>query len=147
MRLRSWKLRDFPLTVLTNDYGDSVQPDTDEATNVEDQQGWFVLSPNEARQVVVTSGHNIAGNAMVVFGPDTFNGYAATLGGNPLIPVIEVVLLIAFLIHIYKTVTMYLRNQQARPVAYAQKKYAGRPSRKTLASSTMIVTGLWLRRA
>jgi succinate dehydrogenase / fumarate reductase, cytochrome b subunit len=39
---------------------------------------------------------------------------------------------------------MYLANQQARPVAYKQKKFAGRPSRKSVASATMIVSGLWL---
>jgi len=87
---------------------------------------------------------HVAGNAMFFLGPDVFNEYAHTLAGNPLIPVIEIVLLLAFLLHIYKTVRMFLQNQQARPVAYAQKKYAGPPSRKTLASSTMIVSGLWL---
>src|SRR4029077_17046983 len=35
-------------------------------------------------------------------------------------------------------------NQSTRPVGYAQKKYAGPPSRKSFASSTMIVSGLWL---
>src|ERR671932_801576 len=39
---------------------------------------------------------------------------------------------------------MFVGNQQARPLAYKQKKYAGRPSRKSVASSTMIVSGLWL---
>ena len=87
---------------------------------------------------------HIAGNAMVFFGPDVFNEYAHTLAGNPLIPAIEIVLLVAFLIHVYKTVRMYLANQQARPTGYAVKKYAGRPSRKTIASSTMIASGLWL---
>ena len=53
-------LGEFPLTVLSNDYGDSVEPNTDEATNVDDQQGWFDLSPDHAKQVVVTTGHDIA---------------------------------------------------------------------------------------
>ena len=39
---------------------------------------------------------------------------------------------------------MFLGNRAARPVRYVQKKYAGAPSRKTIASSTMIVSGLWL---
>ena len=47
---------------------------------------------------------------------------------NPLIPVIEIGLLLVFLLHIYKTVTMYLGNQQARPVRYAKKK-SGRRDR------------------
>src|SRR5262245_48782699 len=87
---------------------------------------------------------HIAGNLVVFLGPQTFNAYSHALTSNPLIPVIEVVLLVGFLAHIYKTVTMFLANQKARPVAYAMKKRAGPPSRKTLASSTMIVSGLWL---
>jgi len=87
---------------------------------------------------------HIVGNLMVFGGPAFFNKYAYTLEGNPLIPIIEIGLLLIFLLHVYKTVTMFLANQQARPVAYAQKKSAGRPSRKSIASSTMIVSGLWL---
>jgi succinate dehydrogenase / fumarate reductase cytochrome b subunit len=87
---------------------------------------------------------HIVGNAMFLFGPGVFNAYADMLGGNPLIPAIEVVLLVVFLVHIYKTVRMFLGNQAARPVGYVEKRRAGPPSRKTLASTTMIVTGLWL---
>lgn len=87
---------------------------------------------------------HVLGNLLVFFGPAFFNKYAFTLEANPLIPIIEIGLLLIFLMHVYKTVTMFLRNQQARPVAYVQKKYAGTPSRKSLASSTMIVSGLWL---
>jgi len=87
---------------------------------------------------------HIAGNMIVFFGPAAFNKYAYTLEGNPLLPIIEIGLLLVFLIHIFKTVRMFLGNQSRRPVRYAQKKYAGPPSRKTFASSTMIVSGLWL---
>src|SRR5258708_32383745 len=88
---------------------------------------------------------HIAGNVLVFFGPDVFNQYAYAMEErNPILPLIEIALLLVFLIHIYKTVTMFLGNQAARPVSYVRKKYAGRPSRKSLASSTMIVSGLWL---
>ena len=87
---------------------------------------------------------HIAGNMVVFLGPAAFNRYAYVLEGNPLLPIIEIGLLLVFLIHIYKTVRMFLGNQSRRPVRYAQKKYAGPPSRKTFASSTMIVSGLWL---
>jgi succinate dehydrogenase / fumarate reductase cytochrome b subunit len=87
---------------------------------------------------------HIAGNVLVFLGADTFNAYAHTLASNPLIPVIEVGLVLVFLLHVFKTVKMVLRNKAARPVAYAVKKPAGGPSRKTLASSTMIFSGLWL---
>ena len=87
---------------------------------------------------------HIAGNLMVFFGPAAFNKYAYTLEGNPLLPVIEIGLLLVFLIHIYKTIRMFLGNQSTRPVRYTKKKVAGPPSRKSFASSTMIVSGLWL---
>jgi succinate dehydrogenase cytochrome b subunit len=88
---------------------------------------------------------HIAGNLLIFLGPGVFNAYAYTLEvRNPLLPVIELMLLAVFLLHIYKTVTMFIGNQQTRPVAYAVKKRAGPPSRKSFASSTMIVSGLWI---
>ncbi len=87
---------------------------------------------------------HIIGNVMVFFGPEVFNKYAYTLEGNPLIPIIEIGLLLIFLVHVYKTISMFLANQSARPVRYSKKKFAGRPSRKTIASATMIFSGLWL---
>jgi succinate dehydrogenase / fumarate reductase cytochrome b subunit len=88
---------------------------------------------------------HIAGNLLVFFGPEVFNQYAYVMEErNPLLPVIEILLLLVFLVHVYKTVTMFLRNRGARPVRYQKKKYAGPPSRKSLASATMIVSGVWL---
>jgi succinate dehydrogenase / fumarate reductase cytochrome b subunit len=88
---------------------------------------------------------HIAGNLLVFFGPAVFNQYAYVMEErNPLLPVIEILLLLVFLVHVYKTVTMFFRNRGARPVRYQKKKYAGPPSRKSIASATMIVSGLWL---
>jgi succinate dehydrogenase / fumarate reductase cytochrome b subunit len=87
---------------------------------------------------------HIVGNLIILAGPAAFNKYAYTLEGNPLIPIVEIGLLLIFLVHVYKTVRMFLGNQAARPQRYVQKKRAGPPSRKTLASSTMIASGLWL---
>jgi succinate dehydrogenase / fumarate reductase cytochrome b subunit len=88
---------------------------------------------------------HIGGNALIVFGPEVFNRYAYVMEvQNKLLPLIEIALLAVFAIHIYKAIGMFLGNQAARPVRYVQKKSAGAPSRKTIASSTMIVSGLWL---
>ncbi len=87
---------------------------------------------------------HIAGNALILLGPTVFNHYSHALTSNPLIPVIEIGLALIFLVHIYKTVTMYLGNQQARPVGYQKKKSQGGPSRKSFSSTTMIFSGLWL---
>ena len=83
---------------------------------------------------------HIGGNLVIFAGQSAYNRYAFTLEHNKaLLYPLELIILAGFLTHIYKTVTMFLANQQARPVAYAQKKRAGKPSRKTLASTTMIV--------
>jgi succinate dehydrogenase / fumarate reductase cytochrome b subunit len=87
---------------------------------------------------------HIAGNLLVFLGPDVFNRYAYVMEANPLLPLIEIGLLLIFLMHVYKTIRMFLANQQARPVGYEKKRRAGGPSRKTIASSTMIFSGLWL---
>jgi len=88
---------------------------------------------------------HIGGNLLVFFGPDVFNRYAYVMEEqNALLPLIELGLLAVVLIHVYKTVRMFFANQQARPVGYQKKRYAGGASRKSLASSTMIFSGLWL---
>ena len=88
---------------------------------------------------------HIAGNLLVFFGPNVFNTYAYNMEvRNPLLPIIEIALLLVFLVHIFKTVGMFLGNQKARPVKYAMKKNAGATSRKSFASTTMIISGLWL---
>src|SRR5215470_4854715 len=88
---------------------------------------------------------HIAGNLLVFFGPAVFNQYAYVMEErNPLLPIIEILLLLVFLVHIYKTIRMFLSNQAARPVKYQQKHSAGYTTRKSFASTTMIISGLWL---
>ena len=53
------EIGDFPITVISNDYGDEAEPNTDEYTNVADQRGWLDLTSGPVRQVVVTSGHGV----------------------------------------------------------------------------------------
>jgi succinate dehydrogenase / fumarate reductase cytochrome b subunit len=88
---------------------------------------------------------HIAGNLIVFLGPAAFNRYAYVMEyGNPLLPAIELGLLAIVVIHIYKTVRMFLGNQEKRPARYEMKRRAGRPSRKSFASTTMILSGLLL---
>ena len=84
---------------------------------------------------------HLAGNLLIFLGQKTFNEYSHTLISNPLIVPIEIGLLLIFLLHVYKAVTMWIGNQAARPVRYQKKGRAGHTSRKSLSSSTMIVTG------
>ncbi len=85
---------------------------------------------------------HLAGNALIFAGQDAFNAYSHALISNPLIVPIEIGLLLIFLVHIYKAVTMWSGNRAARPVGYLKKERAGHTSRKSLSSSTMIWSGL-----
>jgi succinate dehydrogenase / fumarate reductase cytochrome b subunit len=87
---------------------------------------------------------HLAGNALIFAGPDIFNEYSHTLISNPLVLPIELGLLAVFLIHIYKGIRMWTANRAARPVAYLKRAPAGHTSRKSLASSTMMASGLLL---
>ncbi|HET7619253.1 MAG TPA: succinate dehydrogenase cytochrome b subunit [Vicinamibacterales bacterium] len=85
---------------------------------------------------------HVVGNLLIFLGQDTFNEYSHRLISNPLIVPIEIGLLIIFLLHVYKTVRNWIHNRGARPQAYEQKHWAGYTSRKSVASSTMIYTGI-----
>jgi succinate dehydrogenase / fumarate reductase, cytochrome b subunit len=85
---------------------------------------------------------HLAGNALIFAGPEAFNNYAHLLISNPLIIPLEIGLALLFIVHIYKAITNYIQNRAARPDGYATKAYAGHTSRKSVASSTMIVSGL-----
>jgi alpha/beta hydrolase family protein len=53
------EIGDFPMAIISNQWANPPGPD--EETNVEDQQGWLILSPNST-QTVVTTGHDVASN-------------------------------------------------------------------------------------
>ena len=85
---------------------------------------------------------HLAGNLLLFFGPAHFNDYAHALISNPLIIPAELGLLAIFLLHAIKAVLNVIANRAARRVGYETKKWAGGPSRKSWASTSMIVTGV-----
>ena len=88
-------------------------------------------------------GH-LAGNLLFLVGPQAFNEYSHKLISNPLIYAVEFGLVAVFFVHVAKTVAGYLGNRSARPTSYAVRRWArskNPKSRKSLASSTMILTG------
>ncbi len=89
---------------------------------------------------------HMLGNLSFVFGgPDAFNMYAHKLVSfGPILYVIELVLLAAFLFHIWNGVMITRHNRQARPSRYYKLKSTGGPSKQTISSKTMIYTGLIL---
>lgn len=87
---------------------------------------------------------HLAGNLLVFAGPEPFNEYSEAMLANPLIYVAEVGLLVLFLAHFVSGVLVYRQNLAARPVAYEKKQRAGFTSHKSIASTTMILSGLFL---
>jgi succinate dehydrogenase / fumarate reductase cytochrome b subunit len=85
---------------------------------------------------------HMAGNLWLFAGPDAFNGYAHKLHGfGALLYVAEIGLLVLFAAHAASTLTVYADSRRARPVANVLVQGKGAPSRQTVASRSMIVTG------
>jgi succinate dehydrogenase / fumarate reductase, cytochrome b subunit len=85
---------------------------------------------------------HLAGNLLLFFGPVAYNEHAHALISNPLVVPAELGLLAVFLLHAFKAVSNFVRNRGARPRRYEVAKWAGGASRKSLASASMIVSGL-----
>jgi succinate dehydrogenase / fumarate reductase cytochrome b subunit len=85
---------------------------------------------------------HLAGNLLLFWGPAKYNEHAHALIANPLVIPAELGLLALFLLHAVKAVLNFIGNRAARPAAYVAKKWAGGPSRKTVSSTTMIVSGI-----
>jgi len=73
------------------------------------------------------------------FGPDAFNGYVSALDVvKPVIRVVELVLLAAFILHIFNGIRLWFENKKARGMNY---KVSGAAENSTLFSRTMLLTG------
>jgi succinate dehydrogenase / fumarate reductase cytochrome b subunit len=87
---------------------------------------------------------HLAGNLLMFAGADEFNHYSEGMLSNPLIYVAELGLLVLFIAHLASGILVYRQNRAARPIGYDTKKSAGHTSHKSIASTTMIFTGLFL---
>lgn len=83
---------------------------------------------------------HLIGNITLFFGANAFNGYVKTLDViKPLIRVIEIVLLAAFLLHIFNGVKLWFENKSARGTE--RYKINGSSENTDLFSRTMFLTG------
>ena len=84
---------------------------------------------------------HLAGNLLIFSGEDgsAFDSYAKALESNPLLPFAEIALALLFVVHIAMALSVSFRNREARSQGYAVRANMGR---KTLASASMLVTGL-----
>ena len=82
---------------------------------------------------------HLVGNITLFFGPGAFNAYVSALDLiKPLIRVIEVVLLGAFVLHIFNGLKLWLENKRARGITY---KVNGSKENSTIFSRTMAISG------
>ncbi|MCB0304007.1 MAG: succinate dehydrogenase cytochrome b subunit [Calditrichaeota bacterium] len=89
--------------------------------------------------------HMVGNLSFLLGGADAFNKYSHTLISlGPLLYVVEAGLVLAFVVHAWNGISISLDNSRARPVKYRMLKSAGKPSKKTISSTTMIYTGLIL---
>jgi succinate dehydrogenase / fumarate reductase cytochrome b subunit len=90
---------------------------------------------------------HLAGN-LTLFARDggkLFNSYAHHLESlGPLLYAMEFGLIAVFLLHIASAVSVRLSQKEARPQAYAVAASKGGPSRQSLSSRSMLITGLLL---
>ena len=88
------------------------------------------------------------GNLKLFAGRESFNGYSEHLRtiGEPLLPrhglltIMEALLIVALIAHVYSALTLWMRAHQARPVRYRVKK----TFQASLASRTMRWGGTFL---
>jgi succinate dehydrogenase / fumarate reductase cytochrome b subunit len=88
---------------------------------------------------------HLAGNLTIFVGKDALNAYAATTHSlGPLLIVIELGLAAVFLVHAGSAISVWRDNKAARDSRYVVSKSKGAASKQTVASRTMIWTGLVL---
>ncbi len=92
--------------------------------------------------VLFLIGH-LAGNFSLFAEENAFNLYTYTLESlGPLLYVIEAGLAFIFLYHAILGFSIWRRRKKARPGRYEEYKTKGAPSHQTLASKSMIITGV-----
>ncbi len=114
-----------------------------------------ILSSPVGRKIIT----GITGLALVVFVLEHMLGNLLYFSGNEnayniyahnlmewgiILYILEIGLLTFFLIHVYMGISIYLRKKQARPTNYEKYESAGEPSKQSLSSRSMILTGLVL---
>ncbi|MEM8503694.1 MAG: succinate dehydrogenase cytochrome b subunit [Cyanobacteria bacterium P01_D01_bin.1] len=89
-------------------------------------------------------GH-LLGNLTLFFSPTAYNRLARFIDGlGPLLYLVEFGLLAMVSVHAAIGISIYLGKRRARLVQYAEYESAGEPSRQTIASRTMLFSGLLL---
>src|SRR3984957_9740183 len=98
----------------------------------------YVVAITALLLILYVLGH-LVGNLQIYMGPDRINAYAQFLHDlGPILWVVRVILIAAFVTHIAATIQLAHENRLAKPRKYAVPGY----QRSTMASRTMILSGL-----
>ena len=98
----------------------------------------YVVAGTALLLILYVLGH-LVGNLQIYMGQDRINAYAKFLHDlGPILWVVRVILIVAFITHIVATIQLAQENRLAKPQKYAVAGY----QRSTMASRTMLVSGL-----
>ncbi|MBV8378286.1 MAG: succinate dehydrogenase cytochrome b subunit [Verrucomicrobia bacterium] len=98
----------------------------------------YVVAVTALILILYVLGH-LAGNLQIFIGPDRINAYAKLLHDlGPILWVVRIFLLAAFVIHIVATIQLAHENRLAKPQKYAVPGY----QRSSTAARTMLVSGV-----
>jgi succinate dehydrogenase / fumarate reductase cytochrome b subunit len=98
----------------------------------------YIVAVTALLLILYVLGH-LLGNLQIYMGQDRINAYAKFLHDlGPILWVVRVILIAAFVTHIVATIQLAQANRLAKPQKYAVAGY----QRSTMASRTMIVSGL-----
>lgn len=86
---------------------------------------------------------HMAGNLLLLVGPEAYNRYGHALVSNPAIYVAELGLVVFFLLHIYCGIRVTIENRSARPQRYFIEP-SGTKGGASAAARTMILSGMLL---
>ncbi|MDH5720214.1 MAG: succinate dehydrogenase cytochrome b subunit [Spirochaetia bacterium] len=84
---------------------------------------------------------HLIGNSMLIIDPsgETFNAFVEGMTHNPMIRIMEFVLLFGFIFHIIDAIVLKIKNRQVRSVRY---KVYSQSANSKFQSRTMLFTGL-----
>jgi succinate dehydrogenase / fumarate reductase cytochrome b subunit len=72
---------------------------------------------------------HMAGNLLIVAGPNVYNKYGHAIVSNPLLYVAEVLLLVALIAHVIDGVLVTIKNKAARPQKYSMPTNGAKSAR------------------
>ena len=94
---------------------------------------------------VFVIGHMIGNLQYFSSNENAYNEYGHKLMElGPILYMVEIGLVAFFAYHVFLGINIYLRKRKARPEEYEVYASAGQPSRQSLASRSMIITGIVL---